>query len=255
MVLHSPTVGEFVHEFVTHSIALEGALWRTLKALVVEPGRLTLDYFAGRRQRYIPPLRLYLTFSLILFALTSCEGGSLRIGDVIQVRDASDAASGPVVIGFKFDDKKSTGFAPLDAAFAHIDAMPAAERAARINAGVRQMLPYVLILLVPMLAAYLRVLYWRRHRLYGEHLVVAFHAQTVAFLFACLLALVPKGPSSDWVGGTLLVVLLVHGFVALKRVYGGRVIPTIVRESILLLCYAMTVGVAVTVLTIVALSQ
>ncbi|HET7795411.1 MAG TPA: DUF3667 domain-containing protein, partial [Rhizobacter sp.] len=51
--LHPPTFGEFVHEFISHYVALEGALWRTLGLLLARPGRLTHEYLAGRRRRYV----------------------------------------------------------------------------------------------------------------------------------------------------------------------------------------------------------
>ena len=47
---HPPTLGEFLHEFVGHYVALEGALWQTLKLLLTKPGRLTREYLEGRRQ-------------------------------------------------------------------------------------------------------------------------------------------------------------------------------------------------------------
>jgi hypothetical protein len=50
--MHPPSAWEFVHEFIGHYIALEGALWHTLAALV-RPGKLTNEYFAGRRRRYV----------------------------------------------------------------------------------------------------------------------------------------------------------------------------------------------------------
>mgnify|MGYP003338492552 CR=1 FL=1 len=39
--LHPPTLWEFIHEFITHYVALEGVLWRSLRALAV-PGRSRL---------------------------------------------------------------------------------------------------------------------------------------------------------------------------------------------------------------------
>lgn len=65
--LHPPTLAEFLHEFVGHYVALEGALWRTLGLLLGQPGRLTREYLAGRRRRYVLPLRLYLTASFVFF--------------------------------------------------------------------------------------------------------------------------------------------------------------------------------------------
>jgi hypothetical protein len=68
-VLHPPSTREFLHEFIGHYVALESKLWQTLKLLILKPGALTLEYMAGRRVRYIEPLRVYLTLSLVFFAL------------------------------------------------------------------------------------------------------------------------------------------------------------------------------------------
>ena len=42
---------------------------RTLWPLFTKPGYLTLEYLAGRRVRYVTPMRLYLFLSIIAFAL------------------------------------------------------------------------------------------------------------------------------------------------------------------------------------------
>jgi Protein of unknown function (DUF3667) len=239
--LHPPTVREFVHEFITHSVALEGALWRTLVALLLRPGRLTTEYFAGRRARYIAPLRLYLTASLILFAVSGLSGGDLKIGnESIAFRTPDEVEQSAVVIGPRMKEGMRTGVAFVDAAIDRVRALTPVQRSEHINRGVRQYLPYVLIVLVPVLALYLKLLYWNRRRLYGEHLVVAFHAQTVAFIFALLSAI----PIGEIFGSVVLVLLVIHGAVALRRVYGGRRVPTIAREVVLLAAYGVTVGLA-----------
>lgn len=48
---------------------LDSRAIRTLKPLLFKPGFLTLEYFAGRRQRYVPPLRLYVIASLVFFLI------------------------------------------------------------------------------------------------------------------------------------------------------------------------------------------
>jgi uncharacterized OB-fold protein len=53
---HLPSAREFVHEFVLHYFAAEGRLWRTLKALVLHPGRLTIEYLRGHKRQYVLPL-------------------------------------------------------------------------------------------------------------------------------------------------------------------------------------------------------
>ena len=49
---------------------------RTLKPLLLKPGKLTRDYLDGRRFRYVPPLRLYIFSSLALFFLLAVFAGN-----------------------------------------------------------------------------------------------------------------------------------------------------------------------------------
>ena len=72
--IETPTLWEFIHEYLHHYIALEGTLTRTLWMLIAYPGRLTAEYVAGRRQRYIKPVQLYLTMSFIFFVLFGLFG-------------------------------------------------------------------------------------------------------------------------------------------------------------------------------------
>lgn len=48
---HPPSLMEFAHEFVSHYIAVEGTLWKSLWGLMARPGFLTREYLAGRKQR------------------------------------------------------------------------------------------------------------------------------------------------------------------------------------------------------------
>lgn len=55
-------------------VHLDGRLWRTLGALLLRPGFLTLEYFRERRASYVPPFRLYLAASLAFFSLAFVAG-------------------------------------------------------------------------------------------------------------------------------------------------------------------------------------
>ena len=84
---HPPTVGEFFHEFVLHYVALEGKLWKTLVQLLFRPGQLTVRYLQGIKLRYVPPLRLYLTASILFFLIVKFAGA----GNLFKVN--TDAAT------------------------------------------------------------------------------------------------------------------------------------------------------------------
>lgn len=77
-LIETPTVKHFLQEFADQYVALEGKLGRTLRVLVTQPGQLTLDYVEGRRQRYVRPLKLYLTISVLFFGLLGILPDSLN---------------------------------------------------------------------------------------------------------------------------------------------------------------------------------
>src|SRR5207247_3292782 len=67
-----------LRHFLVHTVAdellhVDAALWRTLRLLFVRPGRLSLEYAAGRRRPYINPFRLLL-IGIVVYALTASSG-------------------------------------------------------------------------------------------------------------------------------------------------------------------------------------
>ncbi len=77
----------FVAEAAEELTSVEHSkLWRTLSALLFKPGRLTADYFSGRRSRYINPLKLCLAiFALHLFVYTAYrQVSTYDIGNIVK---------------------------------------------------------------------------------------------------------------------------------------------------------------------------
>src|SRR5690606_37120719 len=68
---HLLSLRTMIAEMLDDQLALNGRLPRTLVALLFRPGFLTREYTAGRIARYIRPLRLYLTCSLLFFVVLS----------------------------------------------------------------------------------------------------------------------------------------------------------------------------------------
>ena len=65
---HRPVL-HLVREGLENLVALDGRFARTVPALLVFPGRVTRDFLSGKRARFIPPFRLYILASLLLFVL------------------------------------------------------------------------------------------------------------------------------------------------------------------------------------------
>ena len=56
-------VGHFAED-LTH---YDTAFWRTLRDLLLKPGRVVKTYLEGRRQCYVPPVKLYIFVSFVTF--------------------------------------------------------------------------------------------------------------------------------------------------------------------------------------------
>jgi hypothetical protein len=261
-VLHPPSAREFLHEFVGHYVALEGKLWGSLLLLLCRPGRLTREYIEGRRVRYVQPLRLYLTFSIIFFALF--KFGDVTVGRDDSVRtatrpavaqqgaraseEAAEAAGEPDLEpgqGAQRDvsltDKSEfrawiDGRSPaLDAKVGKFVGLPKEEMRQQMKKGFYGYTPYALFLLMPVFAFWLKLLYLGSGRRFGEHLLFALHSNGFAFAALSLVLLTPAGlwPIQAAIGVWLLAYLPM----AMRRVYGGSRTATLARWIALLLLH------------------
>src|SRR5262249_31656393 len=64
---HVHSMREFASETLEGVTHADSRLWRTLWLLISRPGFLTVEFLEGRRARYLPPFRLYLVLSVVLF--------------------------------------------------------------------------------------------------------------------------------------------------------------------------------------------
>ena len=86
----SEVAGELADDF----LHWDSRIWRTVVPLMVKPGFLTAEFIAGRKARYVPPLRLYLLISFALFLVMSLQGGNVRVGDTVSVDSAQEGEPG-----------------------------------------------------------------------------------------------------------------------------------------------------------------
>jgi hypothetical protein len=73
----NPTVGDFAHDLTHQLLHVDGKIFQSVRLLLTKPGFLSREYFLGRRAGYVNPIRLYLIFSIIFFALAV---GRIEIG-------------------------------------------------------------------------------------------------------------------------------------------------------------------------------
>src|SRR5687768_9708359 len=66
-----PTARELAHDAVQELLNVDGKILSTLRLLFTRPGFLTVEHLRGRRARYVAPIRLYLTCSVLYFLVSA----------------------------------------------------------------------------------------------------------------------------------------------------------------------------------------
>ena len=261
-----------MHEFIGHYVALEGKLWKSLGLLLFRPGRLSLEYIKGRRVRYVQPLRMYLTFSLIFFAVLKFSMHDVAPpADEGKAHPASTAATqapksggsaqsthaeaGKTAVLLKEDRpgeivdgtlvvsgwlRPYSNF--LASKVEHFSALSFDERKELLENSFYHYTPYAIFFMMPVFALYLKVLYLGSGRRYGEHLLFALHSNGFAFLLMSLMMLV-RG-NNALVDFLLWVWLTLYLPMAMRRVYGGSRTLTALRWVVLMMFHLVTVALA-----------
>ncbi|HEY0800285.1 MAG TPA: DUF3667 domain-containing protein [Steroidobacteraceae bacterium] len=254
-----PTAREFVHEFILHYFAAEGRLWRTLRALVFHPGKLTVEYLRGRKLAYVLPLRLYLTVSIVFFLLLklAVEPAGERIASAVH-RSLNDGHTVFTIanIGFGKAIRNADGSFTCDLPRWLCDRIkervlePTGElerRYSNVATAVVGHLSTAVFLLLPLFALYLQLAY--RKRTYGEHFLFALHVHSFWFLVLLVLLL----PMPGWIELLLKAYLFVYSVAALHAVYTSAWWKTVLKGLVVGLAYAASLSVATTLITVWAI--
>jgi hypothetical protein len=251
--LHVPSAVEFFHEFIGHYVALEGKLWQTLWLLVLRPGRLSADYIAGRRARYVQPLRLYLSLSILFFALLKYGPQPLVQGDGPADDKASATATATATAAARvpgapteadepqFSTKLGEFSPALQTRIDQLTAMPKGDAAKVLKNAIFNYVPYAMFCMMPVFALYLKLLYLGSGRRYGEHMLFALHSNAFAFLMLGLIWVSPWG----WASVLLFTWLVAYLPLAMRRVYGGSWWATALRVVLLMITYLASMASAI----------
>lgn len=264
--MHAPTLGEFVHEFVAHYVALEGALWRTLRMLLTQPGQLTREYMAGRRRRFVLPLRLYLTASFVFFLVLKLSGGEhgesgpriVRLDHAAAAASAPSAASHgastasagssasaddrPAIVTLDLEDMEHQKLCEAqpsvcswgDRILARMTQKAGHAEPAEISHQWVAKAPYAVFMMLPFFAALMKLAYLGRRRPYGEHFVFSLHVHSFWFIALLAAQLLPEALTF-----LPLLAIPVYGLLALKRVHGGGWWPTLGRALLVSATYGL----------------
>jgi Protein of unknown function (DUF3667) len=195
-------------EDLTHA---DSRLWRTLGALLGRPGYLTREFLAGRRARYLPPVRLYLVLSVLFFlwattfhqvriVTVAAPGHGAPAASVIPLEEQGEMLGKPLPgeSGEQRAQRVCASRVNYDGPWQR-QVQPAARTACvhmladnfrSLREAFLHNLPRAMFLFLPLLAAAMMLLYWRPRHYYIEHLLLLVHNHAFVFLVVMLAAAV-----------------------------------------------------------------
>ncbi len=282
-------VWHMINEALEAVFELDLRVLRTLPKFLFLPGRLTKEYLNGRRKRYIRPFRLYLFATFVLFAvvaLTTTGGfgvvldpqGMARLNPpntAFSVGRAPDTTAEAEASLFGDPEEREQLARKLesDSSALHIGLFddPATNRRAervlrpkaaqavrnprRFVGSLIDQGPYLMFLMLPVFALFLKLLYVRHGRLYMEHLIFSLHVHALAFFAFTVGVLLDQSEvgwlqtTATWISASPSVYLIL----AMSHVYEQGLIMSTLKASILLLIYTIVLTIGFVVLLIIAI--
>lgn len=257
--------GELVREFLGDFLAFDARLWRTLVPLVARPGELSCEFFAGRRARYVPPLRLYVFGGFVYFTVMALTGG----GPFAPVITSEDGVTAVSMRGIRLRSGALVGDANSPAAVETPEeqredgvlrrfdeqAAAAAEDQRTFARSLIGSLSYAHFLLMPIFALLLKAFYRRRY--VAEHLVFSLHFHAFVLLpgamvvgAAALLGADAEGSGGRVVSSAWLVAIAVYLFFAMRHVYGESRSRTLLKVLGLGFAYSAVAAVVILLVAI-----
>ena len=266
--VHVPSTRELLHEAlegITHS---DSRLWRTLYLLWFKPGKLTLEFVAGRRASYLPPFRLYLILSIIFFLAASYSHTQVKFVQFDTAAKVVQFESAPVTSQPECDKLNGTAFA---AKLFGRDWAPRIKHAcneiARDNGTslfhvAVGTAPKAMFIFLPLVAFLNMLLYWRPRHKYAEHLLFFLHVHAFFFSVMALVVLVaeaadawPALSSAASLAGLLLWSLPVYTIFAMRRMFGRSWMRTLAKASALFVVYMVLLAITISGVFVYAVLQ
>jgi Protein of unknown function (DUF3667) len=200
-----------VHEF----LHLDGKILQTMKLLLFKPGQLTKDFIEGKRVRYISPIRLYLTWSVVFFALAVLVPGARE--SIVKVGPSKNATAAETI--------------------------RSEEQADKIGESLMHQLPRAMFILMPLFGLLTWAFYRKQQPYYIPHLYFAIHFHAFIFFMLALGVLVGAiGRSGKLAGALMFVTAVPYHFIALRRVFGGSRAATLWKGFATGFLYVFAVG-------------
>ncbi len=240
-------------DFLEELLDLDSRVLRSVRMLFTKPGLLTSEYIKGRRISYLPPVRIYLVASVLFFLILSLKTYLPEIRNNQFFKEFTETGAIDEALNQAIEGKINSGsdttlvleengliLFDADSSDSNISlsiggedyAVQQGDFLSKFSDNFAKMM----FILLPVAALQLKVLYWRRKKLYIEHLIFSLHVH--AFIFSLLILTVIL--DYKLVMWAVIIASLLYLYLALKNYYQQSHPKTISKMLLLLLSYGFT---------------
>lgn len=249
---YSLTFKDLFSDFIEELLDVDSRVLKTLRLLFTSPGFLTAEYVVGRRVSYLPPVRLYLVASVLFFLTLTIKTLLPSVQSNEFFKEITETGSIDTAIEHVIENQQQngslvrldSGLEPAGPDSSHTDVtMSIGGSEMDVQQGdflssFSDNFAKMMFLLLPVAALQLKLLYWRRNKLYIEHLVFSLHVH--AFIFSLLiLTVLIDFKFMMWI---VIMASLIYLFLAMKRFYQQSYAKTASKMVLLLFSYGITTG-------------
>ena len=170
----------FLMEYLANAFQLDTRLLPTLREMVIHPGRLTQEFFKGRINSYVHPLKMNMFMLVIVIAIVALfMSPSTNISD----EQTNEALSSD------------------------------------LNSLIQTYLPIFILLMTPVLGLVVQLFNLRKRRPFMEHFVFALHFAAFVEMFFVLKMVVSHFCNNAWIDLAFYAVTVLYLMLSLRRVY------------------------------------
>ncbi|MGM9735666.1 MAG: DUF3667 domain-containing protein [Candidatus Cryptobacteroides sp.] len=173
--------GSFIMEYISNAFQFDKRILPTLKLLFCRPGALTQEYFKGRINSYVHPLKMNMFLLVIVIALFLFSAGSMNF----EGAEADSALS---------DSLKST---------------------------FQTYFPLLLLLMTPLLGLFIQLCNLRTHRPYMEHFVFALHYSAFVEILFLIYMCISAFWDPDWLVHLFAIAAQIYLMIAIRNNHPG----------------------------------
>ncbi|MCG8412708.1 MAG: DUF3667 domain-containing protein [Pseudomonadales bacterium] len=272
----------FLQELLRVVFELDGRAYKTVFTLLTRPGFLTREYFAGRRVKYTPPLRLFLVVSIGFFLIVSIantlQSMQMAVEEAAAVEAVVEESNQETIEGDPETEMTDEEFeesfgdaidfiATVEMPFFSPETNSALQVAVstqlRTNlreavadpreffSGSLEYITFFILLMMPILALIQQIFWIMSRRFFVEHLVLCVHNHTfiILMIFVSMvlgliddLAVPVLSTVADIMGGIAVLWIMIYLFLSLKRYFETHWFVTLVLFSMTSLAYTVVLS-------------